>query len=327
MKTFARPLLTPALLLHVFARQPGSQAHRILGQFAAERSFRLEELAASAEALARSRPGNGADFNFTAQDGQPVPLSDEMLVVLDEGRSIAQASDELSVGTEHALGAMAESGVSTAAVLRRYGITSTSMTNRLVAQAQTKRLASQDVVQRAREGEAGPVYVRADLMRDLSALLALAESRHVLLVGDAGVGKRSLVQALGLQMAEGKGPPDLGSLVHVPELALLDDAGKAVETAWRQARDGILFIPNVERFFSSSLLTAEFPKGAARRTARLPGDEAGRDRHNYGRRLERPPAARQHRERACAALTGTRTIARRGSGHPGGTPPLSGEGL
>jgi ATP-dependent Clp protease ATP-binding subunit ClpC len=255
----ARPYVTPALLLATYARDD-SRAHRLLAQMAAERSFRLEDLAKSAETMARADPGRDADFSFLDGSGQPVPLSTEMLVVLDEGRSIALASDETLVGTEHTLGALAEQGVGTAALLRRFGITRETMTNRLAAEAQAKPRANQDIVARARAGEAGPVYVRQDLMQDLIELLALSGPRHVVLVGDAGVGRRSLAQGLGLLQAEGKGPPDLPILVGISEAALLEDAEKAVGASYRQARDGILLIPNVERFFGGPTAAADFPR-------------------------------------------------------------------
>ncbi|PKO23740.1 MAG: hypothetical protein CVU38_02625 [Chloroflexi bacterium HGW-Chloroflexi-1] len=260
MRALERPLLTPALLLLTFARDAGSAANRLLVSLAAERSFRLEELAASAEALAKASPGVDADFDFIDEGDQSAPFSTEMVVVLDEGRSIAQASDEIYVGTEHALGGLAERGVSTSALLRRYGISPETMTSRLVTQAQARRLTSQDLVALARDGEADPVYVRQDLMRDLLGLLTLANHRHVILVGDGGVGRRSLVQGLALSMAEDKGPEGLASLVQVAESALLADAEKAVEAGWRQARDGILFLPNVERFFGGAFSAPEFPK-------------------------------------------------------------------
>ena len=107
--------------------------------------------------------------------------------------------------------------------------------------------------------------MRADLMSDLLGLLSLADYRHVILVGEPGVGKRSLAHALGLLMAEGKGPADLRTLVEVAESALLDDADKAVDAAWRQARDGVLLIPNVERFFGGSIAVARVPTRDARR--------------------------------------------------------------
>ncbi len=260
MKRMGRPLLTPALLLLTFCQEPGSAAHRLLASLAAERSFRLEELAASAEALARAAPGLNADFAFVDAAGRSVPMSSEMVIVLDEARSIAEASGESQVGTEHALGGLAERGVGTAGILRRYGISRETLASRLASQAQIKRGSGQDQVAQARGGEAVPVYVRQDLMNDLLGLLALANHRHVILVGDPGVGRRSLVQGLALLMAEGKGPAGLRNLVTVSEHALLTDAERAVSTALAQAQDGILFIPNVERFFSGASANAEFPK-------------------------------------------------------------------
>ncbi len=260
MKALGKPYLTPALLLVTFTRDLDSAAHRLLTSLAIERSFRLDELAVSAEVLAKASPGADADFNFVDAAGQPVKLSTEMLVVLDEGRSIAQASGESAVGTDHALGALAERGVSTVAILRRYGISRETLASRLATQAQVKRTSGQDAVAQAKAGGGVPVYVRGDLMRDLLGLLTLANHRHVVLAGDVGVGRRSLVNALSLLMAEGKGPVDLRNLVQVTENALLVDAEKAVDSAYQQARDGILFIPNIERFFGSSMASPEFPK-------------------------------------------------------------------
>ncbi len=260
MRALNRTVLTPASLLLTFARDAGSAAHRLLTGLAVERSFRMDELAASAEALARSGNGQDADFTFTDAKGAAVPLSTDMLIALDEARSIAEAGGETQVGTDHALGGLAERGVGTASILRRYGITRETMANRLSVSAQTKRVSGQDQVAQAKGGEGAPVYVRADLMNDLMGLLSLADHRHVILVGDAGVGRRSLVQALALQMAEGKGPEGLSNLVTVSEYALLADPEKAVTTALQQARDGILFIPNIERFFSGATINAEFAK-------------------------------------------------------------------
>ena len=259
MRASGRTLLTPAMLLLTFVKEPGSAAHRLLTSLAAERSFRLDELAASAEAFARAAPGKDADFVYEGGNG-PIRLSTEMLIVLDEGRSIADAAGESRVGTEHALGGLAERGVGTAGILRRYGISRETLASRLTNHAQTQRTAGQDQVARAKGGDTAPVYVREELMHDMLGLLALANHRHVVLVGDAGVGRRSLVQGLALLMAEGKGPADLGNLVTVSEHALLIDAEKAVDSAAQQARDGILFIPNVERFFGSAATNAEFPK-------------------------------------------------------------------
>ena len=255
----AQKLLTPAALLLTFVREPGTAAHRVLTQLAIERSFRMDELAVSAEAFARAAPGQDADFTYQGDNG-PIRLSTEMLIVLDEGRSIAEASGETQVGTEHALGGLAERGVGTAGILRRYGISRETLAGRLATAAQTKRTSGQDQVAQAKGGEGAPVYVREELMRDLLGLLTLADHRHVVLVGDPGVGRRSLVQGLALLMAEGKGPEGLNNLVTVGEHALLLDPEKAIENAARQAQGGILFLPNIERFFGSATVNAEFPK-------------------------------------------------------------------
>jgi ATP-dependent Clp protease ATP-binding subunit ClpC len=255
----AQKLLTPAALLLTFVRESGTAAHRVLTQLAIERSFRMDELAASAEAFARAAPGQDADFTYTGDNG-PIRLSTEMLIVLDEGRSIAEAAGETQVGTEHALGGLAERGVGTAGILRRYGISRETLAGRLATAAQTKRTSGQDQVAQAKGGEGVPVYVREELMRDLLGLLTLADHRHVILVGDPGVGRRSLVHGLALLMAEGKGPEGLNNLVRVGEHALLIDPEKAIENAAQQARDGSLFIPNIERFFGSATVNAEFPK-------------------------------------------------------------------
>jgi ATP-dependent Clp protease ATP-binding subunit ClpC len=80
-------------------------------------------------------------------------------------------------------------------------------------------------------------------------LLSITTNRHVILVGPAGVGKRSLVLSLAQLMAEGKGPPRLRSVVEIDERALLDDPLAAVQAAMHKARGGILFVPDLARFF------------------------------------------------------------------------------
>ncbi|MFZ1268589.1 MAG: AAA family ATPase, partial [Anaerolineae bacterium] len=256
---FNKTVLTPEILLYLFVTSPDLDANRVLQRLAAERGFKLDEMARTAQTMAEMRDGRNASLDFLGDDGRPVALSDEMVVVLDEGHAIAQAAGEIYVGTAHALAAMSQRGVSTAAMLQRYGITPAAMTNLLADAAVARRVTSPDWVAQAKAGELAPVFHRGDLLRDLLSLLALAENRHVILVGPAGVGKRSLVRSLALLIAEGKGPPDLKSVITIAETALLDDAGKAVQAAAKQANGGILFLPGAQRFLGNSL-DAEFPK-------------------------------------------------------------------
>jgi len=70
------------------------------------------------------------------------------------------------------------------------------------------------------------------------------------------------VRSLALLIAEDKGPRDLKSVVALAEPALLADASRAVQAGRRKAASGILFLPNVHRFFGGAL-HAEFPKAQA----------------------------------------------------------------
>jgi hypothetical protein len=85
----AQQVLTPEMLLLAFLRTPGCAAGKILARFAEGRGVDLADLEREVESQARMRRGRDANFSFTANNGRPVPLSDEMVVVLDEGKTIA----------------------------------------------------------------------------------------------------------------------------------------------------------------------------------------------------------------------------------------------
>jgi ATP-dependent Clp protease ATP-binding subunit ClpC len=98
-------------------------------------------------------------------------------------------------------------------------------------------------------GERRPVYFREDLLRDLINMLTQRVNQHVILLGHEGVGKRTLAYSLALLMADGKGPADLNKLVQVDETALLDNPVRAIRAGINRAQDGILFVPQIHRFF------------------------------------------------------------------------------
>jgi ATP-dependent Clp protease ATP-binding subunit ClpC len=260
MAGFRQPVLMPEHLLLAFLDSEAYVAHKLLARFAAERGFALKELTRAVEDQVRNRRTADVDFDFEARDGKRVPLSAEMLVVLDEGRAIARARDEIWMGTEDALAAMSQSGVSTAGLLQQRGITPRALSAVLAESALGRGTTVRDLVALAREGQLQPVYFRQDLLRDLLNLLGLARDRHVILVGPPGVGKRSLVHGLALLIAEGQGPPGLESVIEISEPALLADAATALKAGRRKAAKGVLFLPNMHRFFGG-VLHAEFPKG------------------------------------------------------------------
>ena len=297
MKAFGHTVLTPELLLFTFARSEQTNANRIIRHLSQERGFKLKQFTKTAEQMAKLRQGRDGKLNFIATTEERIPLSDELIIVLDEGRGIANALDEVQVGTHHALGAMAERGVSTSAFLQRHGITPQALTDTLMEQAEIRRLTANDLVAQAQRGELKPVYYRQELLRDLSTLLALAGHRHIILVGPAGVGKSSLVRSLALLMAEGKGPAGFKSLVEISESALLTSPVKAMQAGLRQAQGGILFIPNLQRFFGG-LLDAAFPKAErSMQKAFLATDPviiATITQADYDRRLARMPAVAEN---------------------------------
>jgi ATP-dependent Clp protease ATP-binding subunit ClpC len=262
MRGFRQQVLMPEHLLLAFLDDKSTAAHSLLERFASERGFKLDKLTHAVEDQARVRRAADVDFDFEAQDGSRVPLSNEMLVVLDEGRAIARARDEIWVGTEDTLAAMSQSGVSTAGLLQQQGITPRALSSTLADSALARQTTTRDLVALARDGQLLPVYFRQDLLRDLLNLLNLAGDRHVILVGPNGVGRRSLVHGLALLIAEGQGPRNLQAVVEIAEPALLADASRAVQAGRRKAGRGVLFLPNVQRFFGGAL-HAEFPKAQA----------------------------------------------------------------
>ncbi len=262
MRGFRQRVLMPEHLLLAFLDNKDLAARSLLAHLAEERGFELGELTSDVEDQARTRRAADVDFDFEAQDGIRVPLSNEMLVVLDEGRAIARARDEVWTGTEDALAAMSQSGVSTAGLLQQRGITPRALSALLADSTLARQVTTRDLVALARDGQMPPAYYRHDLLRDLINLLSLARDRHVVLVGPPGVGKRSLVHSLALLIAEGQGPHGIKSVVEIAEPALLADASRAVAAGRRKATSGILFLPNVHRFFGG-VLHAEFPKAQA----------------------------------------------------------------
>jgi len=297
MRQYRRRTLTPEMLLLAFVRRPNTAAHRLLSHFAQERGFSLREFEKTVETIARLRTGLDVRFNFEDQKGRPVPLSDELTKVLDEGLTIARSHDELQVHTDHALAAMTQRGVTTSGVLQRHGLTPAALDEVLSTRAGGRRGSASDFVAMAKQGELHPVYERTDLLTRLTGLLSLAQNRHVILIGPAGVGKRSLVYSLALQMAEGNGPLELKSLVQISEQRLLDQAAQALEMGLRRAQDGILLVPHVHRFFGGRLDAEFFEAGGPLRQALLDNSVAiigTTEQASYDKLMGKNTAVREH---------------------------------
>ncbi len=256
MRALSKRFLTcEVILLAMLQARPGL-AYRLLEQLVQARGFKLTELAREVERAARLREGYDADFTFTANDNTPVRLSDEAVIALDEARAIAQAMDEVWIGPEHLLSALCQAGLSTAGLLQQYGVTPKAMANLLSDQRLAPRATTQNWTNQARDGQLTPVYYRQALLNELLNMLTQATRRHVILVGAPGSGRRTLVYSLSLLIAEGKGPAGLRSVVEIAEPALLDNPLEAVRAGLRQASlggTGILFVPNIHRFFGGPI--------------------------------------------------------------------------
>ncbi|MGQ9501040.1 MAG: AAA family ATPase [Anaerolineae bacterium] len=262
LRAIGHTVLTPEILLLTFVESPQTNAHRMLQHLIAGRGHRWERFVEEIASLACERVAPDVEFDWVADDNRRVPLSDELLIVLDEALTLARAREEVYIGTEYVLVGMTDHRVAVARLLERYGITPHAAQDMLATFSIARDTTTTDYVALAKQGEITPVYFRERLLRDLIGLLTLKTNRHVILVGAAGVGKRSLVYSLALLMVEGKGPPGLKNLVVINEQALLDNAVAAMQSGLRRAREGILFVPHIARFFGG--LRADFPETAGR---------------------------------------------------------------
>jgi ATP-dependent Clp protease ATP-binding subunit ClpC len=299
-RDFRLNLLTPQLLLLVFLEDQTCNAHQILRQIREQRGFDMDDLRRRVEMMTRHTQGRSANFNFTDDFGQDVPLAEEMLVVIDEGLSLAQSRDELKVSSGHALAAMSQRNVTTYGVLQRMGITTAAITALLDEVGNDKTPLIQDFVSDAQAGEATAVYQRENLLRKLLSLLALSNQRHVILVGPEGAGKRTLAYSLALLLAEDKGPRDLRSLVQINEAALLENPLAAMRSGLRRASGGVLLVPGIDRFFADRL-RSRFPEQVNRELQKaLLGNEQvviGTTTPGDYDRLANEPLIRQHTQR------------------------------
>ncbi len=237
--------------------------HKILKQLQKERGFTWDNLVAQVEQVTHLSKGRDANFQFTDDFGKHNPLSDEMLVVIDEALTLAQSREELKASSGHVLAALAQKNVTTYAVLQRIGITPDAVISHLEESGEDGTAIITDFVTEAQAGNAHAVYQREQLLQELISLLSLSQKRHVILVGPEGAGKRTLAYSLAQLLAENKGPANLRSLVEINESALLENPLAAMRVAMRRASSGVLLVPGIERFFADRL-RARLPEQVSR---------------------------------------------------------------
>jgi len=269
MNAYGKGLMTPEAVLLALIRSKGTAAERILQYFAEKRGADLDRLERQVKLAVQSRRDISGDLKYIPSGQKAVDLSRTTVVALDEALTVAQALNQTVIDTDHLLGVMTEREVGTAGMLTQFGITKAAMRDLLTSAVgdgssiirRSDMGMTNDVVAQAKNGALRAVYFREDMLRNLIQMLGQTVSRHVLLVGPDGVGKRTLAYSLALLIAEGKGPKGLSKLVQIDETALLDQQQKAIDSGLAQAHGGILFIPHIHRFFGGAL-KAEFPKAA-----------------------------------------------------------------
>ncbi|MBN1994076.1 MAG: ATP-dependent Clp protease ATP-binding subunit [Anaerolineae bacterium] len=255
-------VMTAEILLLAFVKMPDVEAHRLLRNFSKERGFNWADFEQDVERMAAERAARDMEFDFVADNRKRIPLSEEMLIVLDEGLTVARSRDEAWCNTAHALAVMTEISVGTSRLLNKLGITQRAVLDAMGRPSLASGATAIDHVALAKNGQMAPVYFRDDVLRDLVNLLSMARDRHVILVGPTGIGKQSLALALAQLIAEGKGPVGLKAVVQINEPALLDNTLTALQAGLRLAQGGILFVPDISRFFGG--IRAEFQERAGK---------------------------------------------------------------
>src|SRR6185369_2513874 len=187
----------------------------------------LDKLAKQTELSIENRRDQDGNMDFTAQGNRLVPMSRQTIILLDDGLSAANSTDQVRIDTDHLLSVLAESTVSTSGLLRQYGITPKAISDILADTSTATAIradgTTQDYVAGAKSGKLKAVYFREGLLRDMMNIVSQLVNRHLILLGPDGVGKRTLAYSLALLMSEGKGPAGLTSLVQIDESSLLDN--------------------------------------------------------------------------------------------------------
>lgn len=246
--------ISPELVLLALIRQPETAAGRLFVAFQAQRGTDLAKLEHQVQLAVKSRRDTDGNLDFIANGNKKVSLGRQTVILLDDALSVANAVHEVRIDTDHVLTVLAESAMSTSGLLRQFGITPKAIKDLVEDSSQilaVKRSSgtTQDFVAMAQRGSMRAVYFREDLLREMINILSQSINRHIILLGPDGVGKRTLAYSLALLMSEGKGPRGLTNLVQIDETALLDDQQKAIRAGISTAKNGILFIPHLHRFF------------------------------------------------------------------------------
>lgn len=264
---FRHSSIQPELLLLALMRRPNTAAARLFKVFSDQRGLDMEKFERQVRLAIQNRRDQNGNLDFIARGNKKVPLSRQIIILLDEALGVASASHEVRIDTDHALKVLSESSMSTSGLLRQESITPKAIDDIF---SDTSEMLSKvgggttsDVEKAIRDGrDTTQYYPREELLQEMMSILSQSHSRHIVLVGPDGVGKRSLAYSLAQLMAEKKGPRGLTGFVTLNERDLIDNELQTMRAGLSRARSGILFIPHIHKFFGGPI-KAEFAKAAA----------------------------------------------------------------
>lgn len=251
MKAKRKQVMTAEMLLKAFLELPHTEAYHLLQTFSRERGFDWNSLVYDVDRAASERQARDERFDFVAERGERVSLSDEILTVVDEGFTLTESQGKKQCNTAHALAIMSKIKVGTHWLLTKRGITYQAILETMASPSVVvDGLNFVDLVAKAKSGSLGPIYLRSDLLANLTNLLSMTVNRHLILLGPTGVGKRSLVLGLAKLLAQNQGPAGVKSVIQLNEQALVDDDYAVLQAGLAAARGGVLFLPDIIRFFN-----------------------------------------------------------------------------
>ena len=250
---YRQSTLLPELILLALLRRKETLASRALAVFERSRGVELEQLERQVHLACANRRDPGGSLGFVTSSGRHVPLSRQSIILIDDALAAAGKHNEMRVDSAHILQMLASDSVSTSGLLRPHGITARTVTDVLAAlhpgDAASGSTNARNHAGQEQDSPRSAVYEREELLRTMLNIITQAINRHLILVGPVGVGKRTLAASLGMLIERGEGPQGIHGFVRVAEADLLDDDLKAIRNALDKARGGILFLPNLQRFF------------------------------------------------------------------------------
>src|SRR5688572_26956275 len=316
-------MLTPDHLASALLKQSDGLAGKLLRTYFGADLF---ELRSRLEHVLRDVHASFTPGGLTHRyGGETFHVAPELDRVVERARRLAVQQRKPSAGTDHLLAALLEEESPARRALEAVGVAADRVQaasadvplppalaarHALTPSAETAAVGSgsrgddaslrsgavTDLVAEVKAGRVPRVAERTALLQQLANVLVQPQT-SVVLLGETGVGRRSLVTALAQLIARAPLPGVGGALFVVSPAALLDGPELVVRQALERADGAIVALPDLHQFFGAAPLTGFVEAGVALKQAvlegrvRLVGTSA---QPLYVRYLEADPALRDH---------------------------------